>query len=59
MESQIPFDKEPSTQHDDVFIKDVITSETNHVASNQPGTQVNSYSSLFNLPLLFVNCTFY
>ncbi|KAI3512135.1 hypothetical protein L1887_19343 [Cichorium endivia] len=36
MESQIPFDKEASTQHDDVFIKDVITSETNHVASNQP-----------------------
>lgn len=39
MESQIPFEKEASTStqhHDDVFIKDVITSETNHVASSQP-----------------------
>lgn len=37
MESQVLFDNEANTQRDDVFIKDVITSETNHVASNQPG----------------------
>ncbi|KAI3683816.1 hypothetical protein L1987_84331 [Smallanthus sonchifolius] len=36
MESQVPFDHEASTQPDDVFIKDVITSETSRIISNQP-----------------------
>ncbi|XP_076895254.1 TSL-kinase interacting protein 1-like [Bidens hawaiensis] len=36
MESEVSFDHEVSNQPDDVFIKDVITSETNHVTSNQP-----------------------
>nr|XP_043610445.1 TSL-kinase interacting protein 1 [Erigeron canadensis]XP_043610446.1 TSL-kinase interacting protein 1 [Erigeron canadensis] len=35
-QSQVPFDHETYTQHDDVFVKDVITSETNHVPSDQP-----------------------
>ncbi|KAM0053416.1 putative transcription factor MYB/SANT family [Helianthus debilis subsp. tardiflorus] len=36
MESQVPFTHEASSQPDDVFVKDVITSETNCVTSNQP-----------------------
>ncbi|KAK9058805.1 hypothetical protein SSX86_023648 [Deinandra increscens subsp. villosa] len=36
METRVPFDHEASTQPDDIFIKDVITSETNHVTTNQP-----------------------
>ncbi|KAL8263293.1 hypothetical protein R6Q59_024642 [Mikania micrantha] len=38
MESQVPFDHEATAQNDDVFIKDVITSETHcvSVTSNQP-----------------------
>lgn len=37
MESQVPFDHDANVQRDDVFIKDIITSETSHVPSNQPG----------------------
>ncbi|KAK1411809.1 hypothetical protein QVD17_32587 [Tagetes erecta] len=36
MESQVPLTHEAANQPDDVFIKDVITSETNCVTSNQP-----------------------
>lgn len=49
--SQVPLDHEASTQHDDVFVKDVITSETNHVPSNQPGKRNRYYvlSSCFSV----------
>ncbi|KAJ0793874.1 hypothetical protein HanOQP8_Chr01g0034031 [Helianthus annuus] len=36
MESQVTFTHEASSQPDDVFVKDVITSETNCVTSNLP-----------------------
>lgn len=37
METQVPFTHDAANQPDDVFIKDVITSETNCVTSNPPG----------------------
>ena len=45
MESQVPIDQEASPKCDDVLIKDVITSETNLTASNQPGKDIVNFSN--------------